>query len=73
MQEPGEQIETGFASIVLDDAGVVLHAHGSGANARYAEAVAEGEGLEQHIHPDDRDFFDLTRNWTSAAPAARRW
>ena len=51
------------AVIVLDDAGIVLHAHGVGAASRYIEDVAEGEGVQHHVHPDDREFFDLTRNW----------
>jgi len=49
--------------IVVDDAGVMLHIRASGAADRYVENVAEGEGILEHIHPEDRGFFELTRSW----------
>jgi PAS domain S-box-containing protein len=51
------------AVVVVDDAGVMLHIHGSGSAVRYVHDVAEGEGILEHIHPDDRAFFERTRNW----------
>jgi PAS domain S-box-containing protein len=49
--------------IVIDDAGVMLLVRASGAAGRYVVTVAEGEGILGHIHPEDRGFFELTRNW----------
>jgi PAS domain S-box-containing protein len=51
------------AVIVVDGAGIMLHIHGSGSAARYVYDVAEGEGIIEHVHPDDQAFFELTRNW----------
>jgi PAS domain S-box-containing protein len=54
------------AVIVIDDAGIMLHIHGSGSAVRYVHEVAEGEGIVEHIHPDDRAFFELTRRWIAS-------
>jgi len=59
--------EAGEAVVVLDESGIVLAAQGVGANARFLTEVVEGTGLESHIHPDDRQFFDLTRFWAASA------
>ncbi len=66
------------AVIVVDDAGVMLHIRGTGAAGRYLYEVAEGEGIQGHIHPEDRAFFELTREWiargeSNAATIGLRW
>jgi PAS domain S-box-containing protein len=52
---------------MLDESGIVLESHGVGANARFLADVAEGTGLTTHIHPDDRQFFELTRFWAASS------
>ena len=63
MDEALDRSDGNAAVIVVDDAGIMLHIHGAGAAGRYVNEVVEGEGILAHIHPNDRDFFELTRNW----------
>jgi PAS domain S-box-containing protein len=56
----------GSADFVLDENGIVLAIEAIGENARLAAGVSEGEGFAQHIHPDDREFFALTKHWVQA-------
>ncbi len=64
--ETEPQSESGLSFVVLDEAGVVLHAHAAGAGSRFVEDVSEGASLAPHIHPDDRGFYELTRYWVSS-------
>jgi PAS domain S-box-containing protein len=59
---PGE-IAAGSADFILDEAGLILEIRATGANARLAAGLAEGEGIAQCVHPDDREFFALARHW----------
>ncbi|MGD0191584.1 MAG: ATP-binding protein [Rhizomicrobium sp.] len=54
------------AVIVIDDAGVMLRIRSVGTAERFVHGVAEGENVFPHVHPDDRDFFDLTRQWIAS-------
>lgn len=67
--EPELQSDAGRSFVVLDEAGVVLHAHAAGAGSRFVQGVSEGASLAPHIHPDDRAFFELTRYWVSSGSA----
>ena len=70
----------GSANFVLDESGLILEIASSGANARLSSGMSEGHGIIECIHPDDREFFALTRHWVmhsrsaGAAPTIRiRW
>ena len=56
----------GSADFILDESGLVLAIDAVGENARLAAGVSEGEGFAQYIHPDDREFFALTKHWVHA-------
>ncbi len=58
--------EASDAFVMLDESGMVLQTSGHGAGARFLSDVAEGSALSNHIHPDDRQFFDLTRFWATS-------
>jgi PAS domain S-box-containing protein len=62
----GQDAAHGSADFILDESGVILAIEAVGENARLAAGVAEGEGFSQQIHPDDREFFALTRHWVSS-------
>ncbi len=59
----------GSADFILDENGIILAIEAIGENARLAAGVSEGEGLSQYIHPDDREFFALTRHWAASGSA----
>ena len=70
----------GRADFILDAGGLILEIEASGANARLASGVSEGTAIAVHIHPDDQEFFALTRHWAlhsstqATAPTIRvRW
>ena len=62
----GQDAAHGSADFILDESGVILAIEAIGENARLASGVAEGEGFAQYIHPDDREFFALTKHWVHA-------
>ncbi len=66
MNEAFDLNDANAAEIVVDDEGIMLHIHATGAAARYVQGVAEGEDLLARIHPDDRDFFVLTQSWIAS-------
>ena len=68
---PGE-IAAGSADFVLDESGLILEIRATGANARLATGLAEGESIAQCVHADDREFFALARHWVmqSGAPGS---
>jgi PAS domain S-box-containing protein len=61
----------GSAEFVLDESGLILAIVASGDNARLANGISEGEGIGQCVHPDDREFFALTRHWAMHAAAVQ--
>jgi PAS domain S-box-containing protein len=56
-------LDGGEAVVVIDDGGLVLLASGHGAAHRFVADLPEGTALAAQIHPDDREFFELTRFW----------
>ena len=58
LREDG-QAQTGYAAIVLDENGSVLHADGDNLGQRFVQYLVVGENVLIHIHPEDADIFEL--------------
>ncbi|MGD0144081.1 MAG: ATP-binding protein [Rhizomicrobium sp.] len=62
------QAQTGYAAIVLDRDGTVLHADGDELGRRFIQTLEIGESILSHIHPEDLDVFELLRLQAPARP-----
>jgi PAS domain S-box-containing protein len=51
--------QVGFAEIVFNEDGTVVHASGVGPSARYADGLEAGESIHARVHPNDLDLFSL--------------
>jgi PAS domain S-box-containing protein len=60
LREDG-QAQTGYAAIVLDQDGAVLHADGDTIGQRFVQILTIGENVLAHVHPEDADVFELLR------------
>ncbi len=58
--EDGQAL-TGYAAVVLDQDGAVLHADGDSLGQRFIQTLAIGESVLSQIHPEDADVFELLR------------
>ncbi|MGD0866701.1 MAG: PAS domain-containing sensor histidine kinase [Rhizomicrobium sp.] len=60
MREDGST-QSGYAAVVLDGDGAVLHVSGAGTGERFVQALAIGDTILTQIHPEDADVFELVR------------
>jgi PAS domain S-box-containing protein len=60
LREDGQAL-TGYAAIVLDQDGAVLHADGDNLGQRFVQNLAVGDKVLSQIHPEDADVFELLR------------
>ena len=60
LREDG-QAQAGYAAIVLDRDGAILHGDGDEMGRRFIQSVVVGENILVHIHPEDTDVFEALR------------
>jgi PAS domain S-box-containing protein len=60
LREDG-QAQAGYAAIVLNRDGAVLHGDGDDLGRRFIHSVVVGENILIHIHPEDADVFEALR------------
>jgi PAS domain S-box-containing protein len=62
-------VQAGSAEIVLSGDGSILRASGIGRGERLVQDIEQGVSVRDHIHPEDRDTFELL---FAHAPLSRR-
>lgn len=63
---------SGSVEIVLDADGLVLNVESTNESRRFVSDVNEGESLQNHIHPDDYEFFLWSSRWIMHSPRSQQ-